>query len=445
MNGDGMVNVADPVYLLQHIFLGGPAPEPCARCWYGDLRRGDANSDGRMNVADAVAVLMFLFLDGESPGPCASCYPCEPAKLPATGASHCWNPDTGEEIPCDDEEWPGQDGFYRAGCPLEGRFVDEGNGTVSDRCTGLMWQQERPFPAGAYEPDEFGRISWQMALHYCESLELGGYDDWRLPNEMELAMLTVGWSKLAPEIGLDEVFNETLPPDPLEVIRYWTSSARQCRLSDVSCVFFRNAGVAELGCRPGRDKNFVRAVRGGLEGPCASRLPATGVHTCRIPPEMDVAPCDSEDFPGQDGAYMAGMPVAGRSFDNGDGTVTDLATGLMWVRDTASPSLEYDPDGDRKVYWQKALQYCDRLKFAGYEDWRLPNVVEMLSIMTDYDWADPIESGPIRLERSGYWSSTSACPLHAYAWVVGRCFGTAKNGAASGDMAWYVLPVRAGL
>ena len=37
---------------------------------------------------------------------------------------------------------PGQDGFYQTGCAPDHRFVDNGDGTVTDNCTGLMWQKD---------------------------------------------------------------------------------------------------------------------------------------------------------------------------------------------------------------------------------------------------------------------------------------------------------------
>ena len=63
------------------------------------------------------------------------------------------------------------------------RFQDEGNGTISDRWTGLMWQEEYAYPeTGSY-------ISWYEANEYIARLNekaLGGYSDWRLPARLEI-------------------------------------------------------------------------------------------------------------------------------------------------------------------------------------------------------------------------------------------------------------------
>jgi hypothetical protein len=73
--------------------------------------------------------------------------------------------------------------FVRAvrGNPLPvNNFLYTGLGTVADISTGLMWQQ-------AIAP---GSYSWKQALAYCETLELAGYNDWRLPNNNELYSIT---------------------------------------------------------------------------------------------------------------------------------------------------------------------------------------------------------------------------------------------------------------
>ena len=67
---------------------------------------------------------------------------------------------------------------YVRGNPDYGKnnFVDNGDGTVTDLATTLMWQQA----------DSGAGYNWRQALSYAETLDLAGYDDWRLPNAKEL-------------------------------------------------------------------------------------------------------------------------------------------------------------------------------------------------------------------------------------------------------------------
>ena len=56
------------------------------------------------------------------------------------------------------------------------KFVDNGNGTITDTTTGLMW------PA----TDNNAHINWRGANEYCKNLRIGGYTDWRIPTLVEL-------------------------------------------------------------------------------------------------------------------------------------------------------------------------------------------------------------------------------------------------------------------
>jgi hypothetical protein len=58
-SGDGQVDVGDAVWLINHIFKYGPAPEPADA--------GDANADGEVNIGDAVYMIVYIFRDGPPP------------------------------------------------------------------------------------------------------------------------------------------------------------------------------------------------------------------------------------------------------------------------------------------------------------------------------------------------------------------------------------------
>jgi len=68
--------------------------------------------------------------------------------------------------------------------------------------------------------------------------------------------------------------------------------------------------------------------------------------------------------------------------DHGDGTVTHKPTGLMWKQCLEGLSGEGCATGTVNSYdWQAALQLADGHSFAGYSDWRLPNIKELGSIV----------------------------------------------------------------
>ncbi len=96
-----------------------------------------------------------------------------------------WSTDKDGNIIETDEtsSYYGQDADYDS---LPFSFTNNGDGTISDNNTGLMWQ-EIPID---------GKMTWSEAMEYCENLELGGYDDWRLPTADELFSISdfsVGW------------------------------------------------------------------------------------------------------------------------------------------------------------------------------------------------------------------------------------------------------------
>ena len=111
---------------------------------------------------------------------------------------------------------------------------------------------------------------------------------------------------------------------------------------------------------------------------------------------------------GDDGDVRAGGALT--YTDNGDGTVTDNRTGLTWEK-------KIDANADNFYTWQGALDYVAGLNamnggagFAGHNDWRLPNVKELLSTV-DYGRfnpsIDPIFGPAGTFSRILYWSSTS--------------------------------------
>ncbi len=125
-----------------------------------------------------------------------------------------------------------------AGCSLEGLFIDNGDGTVTDTRRGLMWQKQSA--PGSY--------TWQGAMSYCENLDFANHSDWRLPDVRELQSI-VDYDRFNPAIN--PVFSSSS-------VWYWSSSQFAGDTSYAGVVGFYNGGIDHhtLGSR-----YAVRAVR----------------------------------------------------------------------------------------------------------------------------------------------------------------------------------------
>lgn len=474
VNGDGVLDISDAIYTLTYLFAGGAKPEPLeappcdTSCCppvppiditgsYSEQSQAITLSWANPETYTAIEITRdggaAVSLSGEevtyvdsgviagqtysysvcgvvgevrsasvtcviiTPSaypPCDSCCPISsftPGPLPATGQMTCFDDLSrpANVIPCDDPTYMGQDGFYQAGCPKLNRFVDNGDGTVTDSCTDLMWLK------GTADIDQDGSITgpndmldWQDAHQYCESLQLEDHSDWRLPNSRELLSI-VDYGLRDPAV--DAVFN-------LEPSAYWSSTTSHWSLTGGppdtappwdharTVHFLDGTGPVDLKT----ELHFILAVRG------TPRLPATGQVNCYD--NADIVPCDQ--VPGQDGQYQAGCPGPGmaRFIANGDGTVTDTCTGLVWQQDT--------PPATRS--WKNALQYCESLILCidgtwttdpavagGHEGikidtWRLPNIRELESII-DYSRINSAIDPVFGTEPTWYWSSTNTAEV----------------------------------
>jgi hypothetical protein len=119
----------------------------------------------------------------------------------------------------------------------------------------------------------------------------------------------------------------------------------------------------------------------------------------------------------------AGAPNLESYTDNGDGTVTDNVTGLMWQQTV--PTGNYT--------WSQAVAYCPKLTLAGHNDWRLPSRIELVSIV-DFG----VTSGATinatyfpSTPASGFWSSSPLAGSSSDAWGVGFDFGGTYNRGVS--------------
>lgn len=238
----------------------------------------------------------------------------------------------------------GQDATYQANEPS---YTDNGNGTITDNVTGLMWEQ-----------DMGSKLSFDDAFSKAEATKLGGHSDWRVPTLKEVYSLILFIGKVKGEKAIDLFIDTDYFVQPLGDVNIGEREIDAQTWSSTEYVGrTMNADETVFG---------VNFVDGRIKG-YPKYKPGTGAanimyfRMVRSNTEYGI-----NDF-----------------IDNGDGTVSDLATGLMWQK--ADDSIGKD--------WVEALDYAENLEQASHNDWRLPNAKELQSIV-DYSRSPKTTNSP---------------------------------------------------
>jgi hypothetical protein len=315
------------------------------------------------------------------------------------------------------------------------RFVDNGNGTVTDNLTGLIWLQK----AGCFAP-----TTWVNALTEVNQLASGqcllndgsSAGQWRLPNINELESL-IDVSQSSPALTQNNHFSGVSDGIYWSSTTYFglTSNAWAIQLSDGSYV---NDSVNNV---KATSSNGVWAVKG------------TGGGTIKLQSTGQFVVFNA----GDDGSYQTGVPLTyPRWIDNGNGTVTDSVTGLIWLKQADCINTTWA--GAITAISQLANGTCNLTDGSTPGQWRMPNRNEMESM------ADVTEGGNnadffndnYHLKSDGslyqpaifnnfvsssyYWTSTTISGTTTDAWTVYSCdwglYGTPKTNTG------YTLAVR---
>ena len=261
----------------------------------------------------------------------------------------------------------GEDADYSVNTPV---YINNGDGTVTDTITGLMWQQR-----------DGGEMTVEDAIIYCDTLTLGNYSDWRLPDCHELFSI-LNHDRANPALDTN-YFSDTNA-------EYWWSSERQA--NDSNKVWATNAG-------------------GGVGNhPKSETISAGGTKRFHVRAVRDVT---SPPF------------LSNHFTDNGDGTTKDELTGLIWQQ------IPF-PDS---ITWEQALYAADTLNFAGHSDWRVPNIKELQSI-NDESRINPSVNQTFfnGLTVAHFWSSTSLPNQPTKAWYLDTHFGITTYSAKTGRL-----------
>jgi hypothetical protein len=266
---------------------------------------------------------------------------------------------------------PTEYAIWPAHCPLPGRrdynmyaddtpderFTDNGDGTVTDRCTLLMWEKARstrPLP-------------WAPSKAHCSKLEKANYRDWRLPRRVELQSI-VDYTKTAP--ASNAIFGGDIDASSWSSTPYANNTEKAWYVS-----FF--SGVVDSG-EIINHYNAVRCVR------------STG---------WDTNASEALNKKGTVEHYTLSQ-----------NTVTDNFTGLEWQKVLT--------DGEGKNF-NNAHSHCSALDLGGSKGFRVPMVKE-LSTPLDLRNYNPAIDGvafpktPLRV----FSSSTPRAGVTSLAWVV---------------------------
>ena len=303
-----------------------------------------------------------------------------------TGQERCFENRSEIVYPKPGHAFFGQDAQYQGNEPS---YRDNGDGTISDLVTGLMWQKD-PGPKKTYE----------QAVAGASKCRVGGYDDWRLPTIKELYSLILFSGEDVDPMSMDTVNLKPFIDKKFFKFDYG-NPAKGERIIDSQMATSTKYVSATMG---GRETMFgVNFADGRIKGyPVDSR-------SGRLAKTFYVF-------------YVRGNPAYGKNdfVDNRDGTITDRATGLTWMK-VDSGHLKAGEKGDGKLNWEQALRWCEELKYAGHSDWRLPNIKELQSLV-DYtrspDTTDsaaidsvfnvtPIRDALGKVDYPFYWSSTT--------------------------------------
>ena len=193
-------------------------------------------------------------------------------------------------------------------------------------------------------------------------------------------------------------------------------------------------------------KRAVMTAFGEPAGPPTSGTGKTldDVFAVALPTQVPKSGQTTSYVAGDDGDLEKGVAWPGTRFtDNGNGTVTDNLTGLIWLKNANCGGA---------MTWAAALTYCNTLSTGscGLSDgstagqWRLPNRRELLSLIDDEKLNPALPSGHpfTNVGSNYYWSSATYAGATDYAWYVhlGEGFVEYSNKAAK----YSVWPVRGG-
>jgi len=141
---------------------------------------------------------------------------------------------------------------------------------------------------------------------------------------------------------------------------------------------------------------------------------------------------------------LSGILLA--DFTRSDSIVTDSVTGLQWQDEPYTndelTAYNNNTENGKVLFWQTAITYCENLTLDSYDDWRLPNLNELKSLVDRTKSNPVIVNGFVNSSSNDYWSSTTNVDYSNFAWIVFFDYGNVSYNYK--DDSYYVRCVRAG-
>ena len=318
------------------------------------------------------------------------------SRIPDTGQAKCYENSTEILCPIPGELFFGQDANYKINPQSFTKLDSQGKDLpasalkwrmVRDNITGLIWEVKTDDGSihnkdntytwydnnsetnGGNSGKNGDGTDTEAYIKALNAIKYGGYSDWRLPTMIELVNL-INYGTEAPYINTF-FFPETMSS------KYWTSMANINSTNSAWIVNF-NYGNSDRALKS--SSQYIRAVRG-------------------------------EKY------QSFNKPT---SYVINNETVTDMNSGLMWQRKTE----------ENRKNWQSAMEYSENLSISNFNDWRLPTIKELTTII-DLSITYPTLYKEI-FDDNQYWSSTSTVHLitHAYCANFNDGFIVAPNKSA---------------
>ena len=271
--------------------------------------------------------------------------------------------------PSEGDSFYGQDAQYKGNQPS---YTDNGDGTISDNVTGLMWEQ-----------DMGEKISYDAAFEKAAASRLGGYSDWRVPTIKELYSLAQFSGRCFGDNAVDFFIDTLYFKQPIG-----DTSIDEREIDAQTWSSTQYTGLIMRGDTAVFGYNFVDGRLKGYPKYLANTGQANTMYFRMVRGNTDYG--------------------INNFVDNGDGSISDLATGLMW---------QQADDGTTRN-WEEALEYCENLNHAGYSDWRLPNAKELHSII-DYTRCPDVTNSPAidPLFSCTSFNNPNGDPNYGYYWT----------------------------